>query len=238
MKKGDLILGLFLVAVFLPFFLIPPLTQYYRDANAEYPYILSFIKFFVLASTGEILGQRIRKGTYILKGFGLLPRAIVWGFLGISIKMAFVIFGVGAPFMLKTMGLAFPTSNPADILETNFLTNGSWLQLLTAFSVSVTLNVFFAPVFMTVHKITDTHIVQNKGKLMKCLSPIPIRKIIREMDWDVQWNFVIKKTIPIFWIPAQTLNFLLPGEFRVLVAAIYSIILGVILAIAAQMGKK
>ena len=58
------------------------------------------------------------------------------------------------------------------------------------------------------------------------------------MDWEVQWNFVIKKTIPIFWIPAQTLNFLLPGEYRVLVAAVYSIILGVILAIAAQMGKK
>ena len=58
------------------------------------------------------------------------------------------------------------------------------------------------------------------------------------MDWDVQWNFVFKKTIPIFWIPAQTINFLLPGEYRVLVAAIYSIILGVILAIAAQMGKK
>jgi len=238
MKKGDLILGLFLVAIFLPFLLIPPLTESYRSLNAQYPYILSFIKFFVLASTGEILGQRIRKGGYILKGFGLLPRAIVWGFLGISIKMAFVIFGEGAPFMLKTMGLVFPTSDPAAILENNFLRDGSWLQLLTAFSVSVTLNIFFAPVFMTVHKITDTHIVQNKGKLLKCLSPIPIRKIIREMDWDVQWNFVIKKTIPIFWIPAQTLNFLLPGEFRVLVAAIYSVILGVILAIAAQMGKE
>ena len=200
--------------------------------------MLSFIKFFVLASIGEVLGHRIRSGNYLLKGFGLLPRALVWGFLGVSIKMAFVIFGVGAPYMLQTMGLSFPTSNPADILENNFLTDGSWLQLLSAFTVSVTLNVFFAPVFMTVHKITDTHITQNKGKLLKCLKSIPIRKIIVEMNWDVQWNFVIKKTIPIFWIPAQTVNFLLPGEYRVLVAAIYSIILGVILAIAAQMGRK
>ena len=238
MKKGDLIIGLLLILIFLPFLLIPSLTQSYRELNAQFPYILSFIKFFVLASIGEVLGHRIRNGNYVLKGFGLLPRAIVWGFLGLSIKMAFVIFGVGAPIMLETMGLNFPTANPADILENNFIKNFSWLQLLSAFTVSVTLNIFFAPVFMTVHKITDTHIAQNQGKLLKCLKPIPIRKIITEMNWDVQWNFVIKKTIPIFWIPAQTINFLLPGEYRVLVAAIYSIILGVILAIAAQMGRK
>ena len=238
MKKADLIPGAFLIALFLPFLLSSSLFELYRDLNKEYPYILSFIKFFILASTGEILGHRIRTGGYFLKGFGLLPRALVWGFLGVSIKMAFVIFGVGAPHMLQTMGFSFPTSNPADILENNFLTDGSWLQLLTALTVSIALNVFFAPIFMTVHKITDTHISQNQGKLSKCFKPIPIRKIIVEMDWDVQWNFVIKKTIPLFWIPAQTLNFLLPGEFRVLVAAVYSIILGVILAIAAQMGRK
>ncbi len=238
MKKADIILGAFLIALFLPFILSSSLFELYRDLNKDFPYLLSFIKFFILASTGEVLGYRIRTGGYKLRGFGLLPRAIVWGFLGVSIKMAFVIFGIGAPFMLQTMGLSFPTANPADILENNFLTEGSWLQLLTAFSVSVTLNIFFAPVFMTFHKITDTHISKNQGKLRGCFTLIPIRKIIVEMNWDVQWNFVIKKTIPIFWIPAQTLNFLLPGEYRVLVAAVYSIILGVILAIAAQMGKK
>jgi len=237
MKKGDLLIGLLLILIFSPFIIFPTLTQSYRELNSQLPYILSFVKFFVLASIGEVLGHRIRNGNYQLKGFGLLPRAIVWGFLGISIKMAFVIFGVGAPIMLETMGLNYPTTNPSDILENNFIKDGSWLQLLSAFAVSTTLNVFFAPVFMTVHKITDTHIVQNQGKLLKCLTPIPISKIITEMDWDVQWNFVFKKTIPIFWIPAQTVNFLLPGEYRVLVAAIYSIILGVILAIAAQMGR-
>lgn len=58
-----------------------------------------------------------------------------------------------------------------------------------------------------------------------------------DINWRVQWDFVFKKTIPLFWIPAQTLNFLLPAEFRILVAAIYSIILGVIPAIAAHKGK-
>lgn len=227
----------FFLAVFLPFILIPDWNAWYKTANTNHPYLLSFIKFFLLASGGEVLGQRIRKGAYQLRGFGLIPRAVVWGFLGISIKMAFVIFGSGAPHMLETMGLQFPTVPAAAILERNFLTEGSGLQLLTAFMVSLTLNVFFAPVFMTVHKITDTHIVRQQGKLRALWTSVPVREIIRTMDWKVQWSFVFKKTIPIFWIPAQTVNFLLPGEYRVLVAAVYSIILGVILAIAAQMGE-
>lgn len=237
MKKGDWALLAFFMLVFLPFILIEPLYAFYHQVNLMHPYLMSFVKFFVLASGGELLGQRIRRGDYPLRGFGILPRAIVWGILGVSIKMAFVIFGIGAPVMLESMGLSFPTTHPADILENNLLTNFSWLQVLTALVVSITLNVFFAPVFMTVHKITDTHISNLNGKIKALWTPIPIKKIITQMDWSVQWGFVFKKTIPLFWIPAQTLNFLLPGEYRVLVAAVYSIILGVILAIAAQMGK-
>lgn len=238
MKKGDALLSLFFIVLFVPFVLSESLFNQYRDLNKEVPYLLAFIKFFILASSGEILGHRIKTGGYFFRGFGLLPRAIVWGFLGLSIKLAFVIFGVGAPYALKTMGVVFPHANPADILEVNFLKDGSWLQLLTAFTISTTLNIFFAPVFMTVHKITDTHILQSGGKLINCLRPIQIRKIMMNMDWGVQWGFVFKKTLIFFWIPAQTLNFLLPGEYRILVAAFYSIILGVILAIAAQMGQQ
>ncbi|MCK7530556.1 MAG: hypothetical protein MZV63_05680 [Marinilabiliales bacterium] len=31
---------------------------------------------------GEMLGSRIRTGIYLPTGFGLIPRALVWGFLG------------------------------------------------------------------------------------------------------------------------------------------------------------
>ncbi|MCK7530557.1 MAG: Mpv17/PMP22 family protein [Marinilabiliales bacterium] len=41
---------------------------------------------------------------------------------------------------------------------------------------------------------------------------------------------VLKKTIPFFWIPAQTITFLLPPEFQILFAALLSTVLGVILA--------
>jgi len=44
-------------------------------------------------------------------------------------------------------------------------------------------------------------------------------------------NFVLLKTIPFFWIPAHTLTFLLPKEYRIVIAAFLSVVLGVILAL-------
>jgi len=60
-----------------------------------------------------------------------------------------------------------------------------------------------------------------------------VTKLIEATDWKSMWGFVLKKTIPFFWIPAQTITFLLPVEFQILVAALYSTILGVFLAFAA-----
>jgi hypothetical protein len=48
---------------------------------------------------------------------------------------------------------------------------------------------------------------------------------------------VFKKTIPFFWIPAHTITFLLPADFRILFAAILGVALGIILAIADLMGS-
>jgi hypothetical protein len=62
--------------------------------------------------------------------------------------------------------------------------------------------------------------------------------IITKLDWKVQWNFIFKKTIPFFWIPAHTITFLLPPEFRVLFAALLGIALGIILSIGVLMSKK
>jgi hypothetical protein len=53
----------------------------------------------------------------------------------------------------------------------------------------------------------------------------------------VQWGFVFKKTIPLFWIPAHTLTFCLPQDLQVLFAAFCSVILGLFLSIAAKKGK-
>ena len=57
---------------------------------------------------------------------------------------------------------------------------------------------------------------------------------MQNLNWKVQWGFVFKKTIPLFWFPAHTITFLLPGEMRVLFAALLGVLLGVILSIAAR----
>lgn len=192
--------------------------------------VTSFVKFAILATIGEIIGLRLRTGNYYQSGFGILPRAIVWGFLGLTIKLAFVIFATGTPIFLAYLGV----EGAADAMKGGFTLN----KLLVAFSISAFMNLIYAPVMMTLHKITDIHIIANGGTLSGLLRPIQISKIFINLNWDVQWNFVFKKTIPFFWIPAHTVTFLLPPDFQVLFAAILGIVLGVLLAIASLKSSK
>lgn len=238
MKKQDVLFVIGLTVFFLPLFTISAVIEFYHYFNAQHPFLISFLKFGVLSTLGEVIGLRIRTGSYNQPGFGILPRAIVWGVLGVAIKMAFIIFGEGAPRMLAVMGVEFGLDNPADILKPDFFTSFSLKQLLAAFAVSITMNTFFAPVFMTIHKITDTHILFHNGSLRSLIRPIAFGRIMQTMNWEVQWNFVFKKTIPLFWYPAHTITFLLPSELRILFAALLGIVLGVLLSIATLKGRE
>jgi len=226
--RKDLLFLLGVTLFFLPFFLFDKLFETYYQFNLEHGLLMSFIKFFLLATLGELIGLRIKTGRYYYKGFGLIPRAIVWGFLGISIYMAFAIFSNGTPVLLEKIGF----ENASGILHSEL----SWKKVVVSFSIATALNLFYAPVLMSFHKITDIHILENGGTLRGFFRPIQFARIFSEINWDVQWNFVFKRTIPLFWIPAQTITFLLPEEYRVLFAAFLGIVLGVILAVAALKG--
>ena len=229
MKKQDIVFGIVLVSIFLPFILWREAYDFIFDPvsgmNTRFPLITAFLKFAILATMGELLGIRIQTGKYFKKNFGILPHAVVWGFLGVFIKIAFDIFAHGTiGFSSSVLGI----ENAGAVLAGPM----SWNKVLIAFLISLFLNTMFAPVFMTIHKITDIHISMLNGSLRSLITPIPVGQIITTMNWRVQWDFVFKKTIPLFWIPAQTINFLFPEQFRILNAAILGIILGVILAIA------
>jgi len=211
--------------LFLPFFIFGTVYGVYESFNRDHGFITAFIKFAVLATSGELLGLRIRTGKYIVKNFGIIPRAIVWGFLGLLIKSAFVIFSAGVPPVLSYLGM----NDPVSILNSSFSSG----KLLVAFSISLFMNIFFSPVLMTLHKITDTHIQNNNGTIRGLFSPIHVEKILTHTDWNMHWGFILKKSIPLFWIPAHTITFLLPAEFQILFAALLGIVLGVILAFAA-----
>ncbi len=77
-----------------------------------------------------------------------------------------------------------------------------------AFAVSVFTNVLFGPQMMAFHRVEDNLILGQKG----------FQGITK--DW---------KTLIWFWIPAHTITFLLPADLQIGLAALWSLVLGIIM---------
>ena len=105
---------------------------------------------------------------------------------------------------------------------------------LAAFVTSFMQNTLFAPVFMIIHKISDLHILRNGGTLRGYFTRPCVTDLIASLDWRGMWRFLFKRTIPLFWIPAHTVTYLLPAEFRILFAALLGVILGVFMSVNAK----
>lgn len=224
MKKGDYIFLLMVLAIVCGFMFIPQLGMAFKANTLAHPYIMAFLKFAFLATLGELLGLRIKSGVYNYHGFGVMPRAIVWGILGVGIAAAMKIFSVGAPALVESFGV----DGVVEAMKGGFSLN----KLLGAFAISFTMNTIFAPIFMTFHKITDAHIISCGGSLKAFITPLHFGEALKNLNWGVQWNFVFKKTIPLFWYLAHTITFILPSEYQVLFAAFLGVALGLILSVA------
>lgn len=221
----------FLVFVLLSFcFIFETPRNCYISVTTAHPFFAGFWKFALLATFGECLAQRILQGQYLPQNFGLLPRALVWGLLGICISAAFTVFSTGAPNLLTALGFDWGTQ----ALSGPFC----WHKIIAAFTVSVTMNSMFAPILMTAHKISDMRITESKGSLIALFSKYDMGKMLGDIDWRRMWNLVLYRSIVFFWIPAHTVTFLLPSAFRVLFAAILGAVLGLILAWAAAKDNK
>jgi len=215
MLIGDLIAGILCAGMAL-FFVFPGTRSLYDQAYAAVPVLVSFVKFALLATGGEWFAKRLKDNSYSIKGFGLLPKAMVWGVLGIFIYWAFQIFGTGVP-------AAFP------FIKTS---SGFGMKLLGAFLTSLMMNLIFSPVLMLTHHLTDKYIVMNQGRFP--IRKIAVQPLLETIDWKRMWGFVFTKTIPFFWIPAHTITFLLPAQYRTLFAALLSVVLGILLGIASK----
>lgn len=211
MKRSDLLAGAFVVLVLI-LFLYPPWREAYLWFYAQFPIITSFLKFAFLASFGELLLSRIYHKSYLIPDFGLWPKFFVWGILGISLYFAFGIFFHGTTHLLFS---------PERLELFHF-------RLLRAFSVSFFMNIFYAPVLMLSHHISDLHIGMHQGRFS--IRSFRVSQLVALIDWEKMWGFIIKKTIPFFWIPMHTITFMLPEEYRLLIAALLSIVLGLLLA--------
>ena len=188
----------------------------FAELTLAHPYLMGFVKFAVLATIGELCAIRILSGQWKAP-VGLIYRTIVWGVLGMGIVLMFEIFSGGVTSAIAK-GL-LPTGS------------GFGQQFLKAVFISTIMNLSFAPVFMAFHRFTDTCIDVACGEGVG-FGGIKTAAILARIDWQGFINFVVLKTVPFFWIPAHTVTFLLPPEYRVLVAASLSIALGAILAYA------
>ncbi len=209
MKKGDLYWVLALAGV-CAFLLMPATHEIFSVMTKNHPFIMGFIKFAILATMGELLAIRIGSGDWKIPS-GLVARAAIWGFLGMVIVAIFKIFAGGV----------------ISVLDTGLIP-GKGNSFVFAFLTSTFMNTTFAPTMMAFHRYTDTYIdMKSEGA-----SDISVTAITNRIDWNSFVSFVVIKTIPMFWIPAHTVTFMLPAEYRVLAAAFLSIALGAILAFA------
>lgn len=215
MKKGKVLIPVFIAAVFLMFALVlafPASRDVFRMLSGKHPYLMGFVKFALLALSGELLALRMSKGEFVLPPY-TWARLIIWGIIGIWITYMMKIFFI-ATGVLMEKGLLPNAENPM------------FYTFLHAFCTSVTMNLGFGPTFMALHKISDTYLAKRKED-----KGITLGQTVAEVDWKGFWTFTVLKTVPLFWIPAHTVTFMLPEEYQVMLAALLSVALGIILNI-------
>jgi len=215
MSKYGTYIWILLLVLAAGFLIYPVTNRLFLEATSNHPYIMGFVKFSILSMMGEFLAARIVYGKWI-KIRGMAPKMIVWGILGIMIVAMFSVFTHGVDGAAND-GLLF--------------IHGS--KLLRAFLISAIMNLTFAPVFMATHRVTDLYID-------RCYAgeTTSIPEIISTIDWGKFIKDIVIKTIPLFWIPAHTITFMLPGGYKVLFAASLSIVLGLILSSAKMKNSK
>ena len=202
-----------ILAAFALVLILPGTREVFKKLSSEHPYIMGFIKFGLLATVGEAIALRLRKKRWEMP-FYVGWRALIWGVIGVAIT-----------FMMKTYSFGVSGMMEAGLLPGRG--EGFWSRLLKAFYTAAVMNLTFGPTFMATHKCTDKYLeLRHAGERKPGL-----RGVIGGVDWHGFVSFTLFKTIPLFWIPAHTLTFMLPAEYQVIAAAALSIALGIILSL-------
>lgn len=205
---GD-VLWLALLLIITAFLVLPQAQTEFIQLTSNYPYGMGFIKFAFLATMGEWLALRLAHRTW-QRPVGMAYKVLVWGLIGVLITFMFSFYSVGVAAMMERVNF--------------FDGNGIFSLLIPAFLTSLIMNLTFGIVFMGIHRMSDTYIEMRVDHETPSL-----KELIESIDWDAFISFIVFKTIPLFWIPAHTLTFMLFPAYRVVVAAYLSIVLGVIL---------
>jgi hypothetical protein len=210
MKKNNLFFFIFVLLVLGSLFLFS--RDFFLSFASDAPYLAGFLKFFVLASLGDFLSSFLKFKTFTLPNYVFI-RAIIWGIIGLFIVMMFPLYSAGVSELMNQGYLPF---------------EGAFFQ---AFFISVLMNYTFGAMMMLGHFTSDgyldhLHVTKDIGETM------------RKLDYVSFMRRTFFKVIPFFWIPAHTITFLLPSEYRVLFAATLGIALGFLLGFTKRMSTN
>lgn len=212
--KGDL-LWASLLLIWVVILMIPDSRTAFIKITGAHSYVGGFVKFFILASMGDLLGERILKGewhiphTFLLKG-------MVWGVMGMLINLVFTVFIEGVAAAQLIGKLPFEGS-----------------KLAQALFGSIVMNVTFGPMLYIYHKFGDLFIdMVYEKKENNQADKITLRAMVERVNWYRMVSFSWMTTCIFIWIPCHAIVFLLPSEYRVLASAFLSILLGILIAVS------
>lgn len=198
---------LFSILSFALVLIIPQSREVFKTLSSDHPFIMGFVKFALLATAGELIAGYIKTGKPTVPS-KIIWRFVIWGFIGVWIT-----------FMMTVYKTAVVSLMGSGVLP------GGENALLRAFYISAIMNTSFGPTFMALHKCSDKWLdLRANGEKSS------IKAIMTGIDWSAFAGFTILKTVPLFWIPAHTVTFLLPSEYQVMMAAALSVALGIILS--------
>lgn len=195
--------------------IIPGSREVFKTLSSSHPYLMGFVKFGLLATCGEVFAFSIKRKAWAFPRYTPV-RALIWGLIGIAIT-----------FMMKVYSNAVISMMDSGLLPAPENTDGFGWNLLRAFFTAAIMNLTFGPTFMAFHKCTDTYLALREQGIKKP----GLDGVIAAVNWKTLIRFTFFKTIPLFWIPAHTLTFLLPAEYQVIMAAGLSIALGIMLSL-------
>lgn len=182
--------------------------DWYVSLVTEYPILTAMVQFAILGTIGEVISFKMRgaKG-YPFTLYQTVMKMLIWSFLAILIKYAF------KGFVFFVDGLATHHYLPGVMQNYDRIQlPGFWDKFGFAIGVSFFMNVLFAPQMMFIHRFLDNIVDKKPGNYAG------MKVALSSIFW--------------FWIPAHTVTFVLPGSFRILLAAIWGVVLGIIMGVA------
>lgn len=213
------IIWVVIIAALIAMLIIPATRAAYISANDSHPYIVGFFNFAILATMGDLLANRITSGKWTIN-ITTFFKLLIWGFIGAAITLFFGLGYAGVGAMQSAHMLPFAGT-------------GFGSQFAHALFTAILLNVSFGPAMFVFHKFTDSYINARYNK-----KPSDLNSLIATIDWKTFFKFTVFTTLPCFWMPCHTIVFLLPKDYRVLLAAFLSIALGLLLSIKNKVASK